>query len=141
IESESVRMSGLVEDLLLLARLDAGRPPARETVDLLPLTLECLADAPAAAPDHVWRLDLPADDEDATDFEVTVDDARLRQLLVNLLSNARVHTPPGTSVTLRLRAAADGGVDVDVSDDGPGIASDMLPLLFDRFTRGDSARG
>lgn len=141
IESESVRMSGLVEDLLLLARLDAGRPLEREAVDLLPLAVECLADAHAAGPDHVWRLDLPAEDEDTTSFEVTGDDARLRQVLVNLLSNARVHTPPGTSVTLRLRAAADGGVDVDVSDDGPGIAPDLLPLLFDRFTRGDSARG
>ena len=88
-----------------------------------------------------WRLDLPTEDEDATVFEVTGDDARLRQVLVNLLSNARVHTPPGTSVTLRLHAAADGGVDVDVSDDGPGITPDLLPLLFDRFTRGDSARG
>lgn len=168
IESEALRMGALVEDLLLLARLDAGRPLEREEVDLTLLAVDALADAHAASHDHVWELDLlsaestestesaestgsagstestdgtddPDDDAPAPDVVVRGDEARLRQVFVNLLSNARVHTPPGTRVVLGLRAEP-GTVVVSVTDDGPGIAPALLPSLFQRFSRGDSAR-
>ncbi|ACZ23166.1 signal transduction histidine kinase [Sanguibacter keddieii DSM 10542] len=150
IESEALRMGALVEDLLLLARLDAGRPLEREQVDLVVLAVDALADAHAASPDHAWELDLPggaeddgfpdvADAEDADGVVVRGDEARLRQVLVNLLSNARVHTPPGTRVVLGLRTAGEEVV-VTVTDDGPGIPSTLLPTLFQRFSRGDAAR-
>jgi two-component system OmpR family sensor kinase len=147
IESEALRMGALVEDLLLLARLDAGRPLEREQVDLTLLAVDALADAHAASHDHVWELDLLSaestdgtdDDAPAPDVVVRGDEARLRQVFVNLLSNARVHTPPGTRVVLGLRAEP-GTVVVSVTDDGPGIAPPLLPSLFQRFSRGDSAR-
>ncbi|MFD0316025.1 ATP-binding protein [Streptomyces flavalbus] len=134
IESEAGRMTLLVEDLLLLARLDAGRPLQFERTDLVPLVIDSVSDARAAGRDHVWRLDLP--DEPAL---VTADAARLQQVLVNLLANARTHTPPGTTVTARVRR---GGpwLCVDVEDDGPGIPPALLPHVFERFARGDSAR-
>ena len=150
VHSESVRMTGLVEDLLLLARLDAGRELRREEVDLLGVLLDTVADARAAGPDHVWELDLSAlgspdgeggaedddgagggDDDGAGGGDggdstgggdgaggepplVVGDEARLRQVLVNLLANARVHTPPGTRVTTRLsRGPGAAGGDAD----------------------------
>ncbi|MFE9771076.1 ATP-binding protein [Streptomyces sp. NPDC005931] len=134
IESEADRMTLLVEDLLLLARLDAGRPLRFEETDLVPLVVDTVGDARAAGPDHRWRLELP--DEPAP---VLADAARLQQVLVNLLANARTHTPPGTTVTARVRR--DGGrFRVDVVDDGPGIPPGLLPHVFERFARGDSAR-
>jgi two-component system OmpR family sensor kinase len=134
IESEAARMTLLVEDLLLLARLDAGRPLRFERTDLVPLVVDAVSDARAAGRDHIWRLGLP--DEPAL---VSADAARLQQVLVNLLANARTHTPPGTTVTARVRR--DGPwLCVDVSDDGPGIPPELLPHVFERFARGDSAR-
>ena len=150
VHSESVRMTGLVEDLLLLARLDAGRELRREEVDLLGVLLDTVADARAAGPDHVWELDLSAlgspdgaggaeDDDGAEDADggdraddaggepplVVGDEARLRQVLVNLLANARVHTPPGTRVTTRLSRGpgAAGGPGAGTADPGatPGV--------------------
>lgn len=140
IESEAGRMGTLVEDLLLLARLDSGRPLSAEPVDLTRLLLEAVGDAQVAGPEHRWRLDLPEDV-----VEVTGDEARLTQVVVNLLANARVHTPPGTTVTGRVRhtggsGLGDGSVVLEVEDDGPGIDPDLLPHIFGRFTRGDSAR-
>lgn len=133
VESEAVRMTGLVEDLLLLARLDSGRPLEREPVDLTSLVLDTVGDAAAAGPDHVWRMDLP--DEAVV---VPGDRARLHQVLANLLANARVHTPAGTTVTARL---LDGDlVTVEVGDDGPGIADERQSTVFERFARGDSSR-
>ncbi|MFB7593185.1 sensor histidine kinase [Streptomyces sp. NPDC056160] len=134
IESEADRMTLLVEDLLLLARLDAGRPLRFEQTDLLPLVVDTVSDARAAGPDHIWRLDLP--DGPAA---VSADAARLQQVLVNLLANARTHTPPGTTVTARVRRGG-AWLCVDVEDDGPGIAGQLLPHVFERFARGDSAR-
>lgn len=134
VESESGRMATLVEDLLLLARLDAGRGLDQDTVDLSMLLIETLSDARVAGPEHHWRLDLP---EDAV--EVVGDRARLTQVLVNLLANARRHTPPGTTVTGSVRPAGDHAV-ITVEDDGPGIAPELMPTLFERFSRGDSAR-
>ncbi|WNB85625.1 sensor histidine kinase [Cellulomonas sp. ATA003] len=85
------------------------------------------------------------DDDAAGDLDVIVpavrgDEDRLRQVLANLLANARVHTPPGTTVTTSVQACPDGTVELRVTDDGPGIPPDLQPHLFDRFTRGDSAR-
>ncbi|GAB2733380.1 sensor histidine kinase [Streptomyces bullii] len=134
IESEAGRMTLLVEDLLLLARLDAGRPLQFERTDLVPLVVDTVSDARAAGQDHVWRLELP--DEPAP---VSADAARLQQVLVNLLGNARAHTPPGTTVTARVRR--DGPwLCVDVEDNGQGIPPELLPHVFERFARGDSAR-
>ncbi|MET7450364.1 HAMP domain-containing sensor histidine kinase [Streptomyces sp. NPDC005574] len=134
IESEAGRMTFLVEDLLLLARLDAGRPLQFEQTDLVPLVVDTISDARAAGRDHNWRLDLP--DEPAL---VSADAARLQQVFVNLLANARTHTPPGTTVTARVQRRGPW-LCVDVEDDGQGIPPDLLPRVFERFARGDSAR-
>ncbi|MFF2603651.1 ATP-binding protein [Streptomyces californicus] len=185
IESEADRMTGLVEDLLLLARLDAGRPLSYGSTDLLPLVVDAVSDAraadrpgpqphdgpaadrtgtgpgsqpydgPEAAADrpatgsgtgsatgsgaarHRWRLELPAEP-----VTVRADSARLLQVLVNLLANARTHTPPGTTVTVSVRppARAGGPVALEVRDDGPGIPAALLPHVFERFARGDASR-
>ena len=134
VESEALRMQGLVEDLLLLARLDAGRALEREPVDLTMIAMTAVGDIHAAAPEHRWRLDLP--DEPV---EVVGDEGRLRQVLVNLLANARTHTPSGTTVTTSLRRE-DGEVVLVVTDDGPGVPDELQPEVFERFTRGDDAR-
>ncbi|KQY23602.1 histidine kinase [Cellulomonas sp. Root485] len=138
VESESERMTALLEDMLLLARLDAGRPLATEPVDLTVLAIDAVTDAHAAGPDHDWRLDLPSE-EHLEDALVLGDDHRLRQVLANLLSNARLHTPAGTAVTARVRRAGDTVV-LQVSDDGPGIPPALRESLFQRFTRGDASR-
>ncbi|MEU2338539.1 HAMP domain-containing sensor histidine kinase [Streptomyces sp. NPDC013172] len=134
IESEAGRMTLLVEDLLLLARLDAGRPLQFEHTDLIPLVVDTISDSRAAGMDHNWRLDLP--DEPAL---VSADAARIQQVLVNLLGNARKHTPPGTTVTARIERRGPWTC-VDVEDNGQGIPPDLLPHVFERFARGDSAR-
>ncbi|WP_327429969.1 HAMP domain-containing sensor histidine kinase [Streptomyces sp. NBC_01236] len=134
IESEAGRMTGLVEDLLLLARLDAGRPLQYEQTDLVPLVIDAVSDARAAGRDHNWRLELP--EEPAL---VSADAARLQQVLVNLFANARTHTPPGTTVTARVHRHGPW-LCVDVQDDGQGIPADLLPRVFERFARGDSSR-
>lgn len=141
IESESLRMQGLVEDLLLLARLDAGRPLAQEPVDLTLLALDAVSDARAASPGHLWGLDLPEEP-----VEVLGDQARLHQVLGNLLTNARNHTPPGTRVTTRLRPGSETDpsrtdlVTLSVTDNGPGIPEALQESVFQRFTRGDESR-
>ncbi|MCW2521728.1 MAG: two component sensor kinase, partial [Frankiales bacterium] len=130
ITAESVRMGALVEDLLLLARLDSGRPLLREPVDLTRLVLDAALDAQTLGRDHSWRLELP-------EQEVTIagDANSLRQVLVNLLGNAIEHTPAGTQVSISL-AADRGAAIVVISDDGPGISPDFLPHIFERFARG-----
>ncbi|MFI7285273.1 sensor histidine kinase [Streptomyces anulatus] len=144
IESEADRMTGLVEDLLLLARLDAGRPLSYGSTDLLPLVVDAISDARAAdqgAPGqdarHRWRLELPAEP-----VTVRADPGRFQQVLVNLLANARTHTPPGTTVTVAVRPSvrAGGPVTLEVADDGPGIPAELLPHVFERFARGDASR-
>jgi two-component system OmpR family sensor kinase len=134
VDAESTRMSALVEDLLLLARLDAGRPLAAEPVDVTMLVLEAVDDARVVAPDHLWRLELP--EESA--IEVTGDELRLHQVVTNLLGNARRHTPPGTTVTVK--ATLRNPVVLAVHDDGPGFPPDLAASAFERFTRGDTAR-
>lgn len=134
IDGESQRMTRLVDDLLLLARLDAGRPLEHEPVDLTLLILNATDDARAAGPAHHWLLDLP--EEPVT---VTGDAHRLQQAIGNLLANARTHTPPGTNVTIALTADQDGAC-VSVSDNGPGIPEELQPEVFSRFVRADHAR-
>ncbi|MFE9822515.1 ATP-binding protein [Streptomyces sp. NPDC005791] len=145
IESEAERMTGMVEDLLLLARLDAGRPLSYESTDLSPLVIDAVSDArvadraPGGAPGatHHWRLELP--ELPAT---VLADPTRIQQVLVNLLANARTHTPPGTTVTARVRQASRElpWVTLEVQDDGPGIPAELQPRVFERFARGDASR-
>ena len=134
IESESVRMTELVEDLLLLARLDEGRELAAVPVDLARVVVEAVGDAQAAGPEHEWEVRLP---DAAT--TVTGDEPRLRQVVTNLLANARVHTPEGTSVVATLEHDGDEVV-FSVEDDGPGIPPELAASLFERFARGDSSR-
>jgi two-component system OmpR family sensor kinase len=133
IESESIRMTSLVEDLLLLARLDAGRELVLGEVDLVPLVVDAVSDAHAAAPDHEWQLNTP------DEVVVTGDGGRLHQVIANLLANARAHTPPGTRVTTTLAVEGDDAL-ISVHDDGPGISPGLLPVLFERFARGDGSR-
>jgi two-component system, OmpR family, sensor kinase len=155
VQSESARMGVLVDDLLLLARLDAGRPLARETVDLTRLAIDATSDARVARRDHRWVLDLPDDP-----VTVSGDEHRLHQVLVNLLSNAGRHTPEGSTVVVKVSIgdpddhAADTDaesvrrgqlpnpprVELSVTDDGPGIPPGLLPDLFERFTRADTSR-
>jgi two-component system, OmpR family, sensor kinase len=157
VQSESARMSVLVDDLLLLARLDAGRPLEREPVDLSRLAIDVTSDARVARRDHHWRLDLPSDP-----ILVRGDEHRLHQVLANLMSNAGKHTPAGSTVTLALQVEAtpaahaavarDGAtlergvrpvaprVELSITDDGPGIPPELLPDLFERFTRADTSR-
>ena len=134
VESEAERMTHLVEDLLLLARLDSGRPLERQPVDLSRLCADVVSDAHAAGPDHQWNLDVPAGP-----LYVPGDDARLHQVVANLLGNARTHTPPGTAVTLSL-TAEDGAAVMRVVDNGPGIPAELQSEVFERFARGDSSR-
>ncbi|WP_084355647.1 sensor histidine kinase [Actinomyces radicidentis] len=158
VHSESLRMTALVEDLLLLARLDAGRELHHEEVDLVGLLLDTVSDARAAGPEQEWDLDLAvledgaATDDGTADGDEDVepepplvigDEARLRQVVVNLLANARVHTPTGTHVTTTLsrEQGADGDrLVIRIADDGPGIDPAVRDRLFERFARGDSSR-
>jgi two-component system, OmpR family, sensor kinase len=158
--SESRRMSTLVDDLLLLARLDAGRPLGRDPVDMTRLAIDAASDAQVARPGHRWILELPDDP-----VSTLGDEDRLRQVLGNLVTTAGRHTPDGTSVTIRLsdrlpdggRTPVPGGtvpgctvqrgalpaeprLVISVTDDGPGIQPDLLPELFERFTRADTSR-
>ncbi|HUQ00827.1 MAG TPA: HAMP domain-containing sensor histidine kinase [Aeromicrobium sp.] len=128
VSSESERMSTLVEDLLLLARLDAGRELERESVDLSRLVVEAVDDARLLSPDHHWVLDVG--DEPV---EVTGDERSLRQVVTNLVANARLHTPAGTTVTISVRPG-----ELTVADDGPGF--DDPDHALERFSRGDPSR-
>jgi len=132
VESEVGRISTLVEDMLLLARLDSGRPLGHQEVDLTQLVVEAVADAKVVGPSHRWRLEVPS--EPVTTIG---DELRLHQAVTNLLNNARRHTPAGTTVTARVLA---NPTRIEIHDDGPGIPSDLMPVLWERFTRGDSSR-
>ncbi|MGZ4524878.1 MAG: sensor histidine kinase [Mycobacterium sp.] len=134
VASETERMTRLVEDLLLLARLDSGRPLEREPVDLSRLAVDAVNDAHVAGPDHQWELDLPEEP-----VMVPGDSARLHQVLTNLLANARVHTGAGTVVTTRLSTEPSHSV-LQVIDNGPGIPATLQSEVFERFARGDSSR-
>lgn len=134
IEAESVRMTSLVESLLLLARLDETAAVDNEFVDLSRLIIDAVGDAHAAGPDHVWELEIP--DESIV---IKGDRARVHQVIVNLLANARVHTPAGTKVTASLTREGERVI-IEIRDTGPGIAAELQPTVFERFVRGDSSR-
>ncbi|WP_118915771.1 sensor histidine kinase [Mycobacterium shigaense] len=134
VASETERITRLVEDLLLLARLDSGRPLEREPVDLSRLAVDAVSDAHVAGPDHQWELDLPEEP-----VLITGDAARLHQVLTNLLANARIHTGAGTVVTTRLSAEPTESV-LQVIDNGPGIPPALVSEVFERFARGDTSR-
>jgi two-component system OmpR family sensor kinase len=130
--AESARLGAMVDELLLLAQLDAGRPLARESVDLTRLVLDAVEDARASGPGHRWELDLSE-----TPVTVPGDGARLAQATANLLMNARRHTPPGTRITVGLELRPDRRCALTVSDDGPGIPAEFQPSIFERFTRAE----
>ena len=134
VESEAVRMSVLVDELLLLARLDAGRDLELAEVDLALLAADAVSDAHVAAPGHHWQLDVPP-----VAVLVPGDAVRLHQVVANLLGNVRTHTPEGTTATVRLRIE-DGAAVLSVVDDGPGIPAALQARVFERFARGDSSR-
>jgi len=134
IQAQSLRMTRLVEDLLLLARLDEGQELVHGTVDLTQLALEGLSDARPTGPEHVWNIDVPAEP-----ILMLGDAGRLHQVVANLLANARTHTPAGTAITLRVAREGDQAV-IRVHDDGPGIEPAVRDQLFGRFARGDSSR-
>ena len=134
VESEADRMSHLVEDLLLLARLDSGPDLDIQPTDLSEVVVNAVSDARVAGPDHRWRLNVP-------EHPVTAlgDPHRLHQVVANLLANARTHTPPGTEVETSI-AAQDGAAVLTVVDTGPGIPEDLQRRVFERFTRADVSR-
>jgi two-component system OmpR family sensor kinase len=126
-------MSHLVEDLLLLARLDESRPIDRSAVDLSEVAAEAIEAARAVGPQ--WPLQFRAE----TPVVVAGDRIRLRQVFDNLLSNVRAHTPPGTTATVTV-ATVNGEAVCEVADDGPGIAAADAARLFERFFRADPSR-
>lgn len=135
VTAQSLRMSRLVEDLLMLARLDEGHPLALRTVDVTPIVMDAVSDVRVGASDHQWKLDVP----DAP-VNAKCDDGQLKQVVLNLLSNAAKHTPAGTTVTTVVSCESDGTAVVKVTDDGPGIAPAFREVIFDRFSRADAAR-
>lgn len=136
IEAESRRMGVLVEDLLLLAQLDAQRPLERSRVDLLALASDAVHDARSIAPDRPITLEVL--DGPGTP-EVTGDEARLRQVLGNLVANALRHTPDGAAVTVRVGTVGQDAV-LEVQDTGPGMEESDAQRVFERFYRADTSR-
>ncbi|MGY1552225.1 sensor histidine kinase [Microbacterium sp. A588] len=134
IQAQSLRMTRLVEDLLLLARLDEGQELVHGTVDLTQLALEGLADARPTGPNHSWSIDVPEEP-----VSMPGDAGRLHQVVANLLANARTHTPEGTEITLGVAREGDEAL-IRVHDNGPGIDPHVREELFARFARGDDSR-
>jgi two-component system OmpR family sensor kinase len=132
-EQEALRMGGLVDDLLLLARLDQGRPLEKAPLDLGVLAIDSCSDAQVVAPDHRIVADVQPD------VIVDGDEPRLRQVVHNLVRNAVVHTPTGTNVHVQVAVIAGRAV-LEVRDDGPGMDSDAVAHAFERFWRADTSR-
>ena len=133
IEKESVRMSALVEDLLLLARLDQSREIERKPVDLVHVIEETVASAIAAGPEHPITVEVP------NELYTLGDSNRIYQVFTNLLANARTHTPTGTAITITARAEDDGAY-ITVADNGPGLSEPDQKKIFERFFRADPSR-
>ena len=136
IEDEAKRMGLLVDDLLLLARLDQQRPLRMEPVDLLPIAADALHNAQAVQPGRSIALEILPDSEAPV---VEGDEARLRQVLGNLVSNALHHTPLEAPITVSV-GTRDGEAILEVSDTGPGLDDEQKARVFERFYRADSAR-
>jgi len=144
VEKEAARMGLLVEDLLLLARLDKQRPLARQPVDLLSLAADAVGDARLLAPARTIDLSV----QPGAAFLVIGDEPRLRQVIGNLMSNALTHTPDGTSIEVSVSSgtldpqAGDHtpAVILDVTDQGPGMTQEQARRVFERFYRADQAR-
>ncbi|MDG4762260.1 HAMP domain-containing sensor histidine kinase [Micromonospora sp. WMMD710] len=137
IEDEAARMGLLVEDLLLLARLDRERPLSLAPVELPVLASDAVHAARAMAPDR--RIDLEIEPGSGP-LLVSADDARLRQVIGNLVTNALTHTPPDAEIRLRLREEKGNLAVVEVADTGPGLSPDQAERVFERFYRADAAR-
>lgn len=136
IEDEAARMGLLVEDLLLLARLDRERPLELAPVELPVIAADAVEAAGAVAPDRAVTLDIA---NDAGPLVVLADDGRLRQIVGNLMTNALTHTPEGTSVAIRLYRVGTDAV-LEVADSGPGLTPEQAERVFERFYRVDAAR-
>jgi two-component system OmpR family sensor kinase len=140
VEAEASRMGLLVEDLLMLARLDQQRPLDIKPVDLLTLAADSVQDARMIAPDRTIELQVAP----GAAFIVDGDEARLRQVIGNLMTNALAHTPAGTPVTVRIGSGSlDNGAQaaiLDVADRGPGLTPEQAQHVFERFYRADTAR-
>ena len=134
IEKESLRMGSLVEDLLLLARLDQARDVENVPVNLSVVVKEAVESARAAGPQHPVTVEVP--DED---IYVLGDTNRIHQVVANLLANARTHTPIGTKISAKI-AQSDEGVTVSVHDEGPGLSEHDQEKIFERFFRADVSR-
>jgi two-component system, OmpR family, sensor kinase len=137
IEDQARRMGILVEDLLLLARLDQQRPLERSAVDLVTLAADAKQDAEAIDPVRRISLEVEAGQDPPI---VLGDDTRLRQVVGNLMSNALVHTPPGTAISIRVGTTSDGMGALDVADRGPGLSVEDAAHVFERFYRADPSR-
>lgn len=143
VEQESRRMGGLVEDMLVLARLDQQRPIERRPVDLLTLAADAVQDARIVAPNRAIDLTVGT----GTAFLVLGDEARLRQVISNLMSNALTHTPEGSPISVRIHAVQQAGnppvpsAVLEVMDHGPGLTPEQASRVFERFYRADQARG
>jgi two-component system OmpR family sensor kinase len=133
IEEESVRMSTLVDDMLLIARLDQGRPLENKPVDLQAIARDAAADARAVAPNREVKVDAPAP------VVVPGDDTRLRQAVGNLMRNALVHTPGATPIEISV-SSENGFARISVADHGPGLRPDQLERIFEPFYRADPSR-
>jgi len=133
IEKESIRMGSLVEDLLLLARVDEARPFALEPVDLTNVLEESVASARAAGPEHPITTDVPKD------LHVLGDSKRIHQAIANLLANARTHTPINTIIEVSA-AQSDNEITISVKDSGPGLSESDQARIFERFFRADPSR-
>jgi two-component system OmpR family sensor kinase len=134
IEGESIRMGSLVEDLLLLARLDQSREMESLPVDIAAVTRDAVASAQAAGPSHPISLTA-----DVSELYILGDKNRIHQVVANLLANAKTHTPDGTKITVSITRSEDG-VRISVIDNGPGLSEDDQKRVFERFYRADSSR-
>jgi two-component system OmpR family sensor kinase len=134
IEAESKRMGSLVEDLLLLARLDQAREMESKPVDLQKVIESAVISARAAGPLHPVSF-TPSRDE----LFALGDEARIHQVVANLLANARAHTPAGTQITVSVTRDVDG-IRIAVADNGPGLSTEDQKMIFERFYRADTSR-
>ncbi len=153
IGAEAERMRALVEDLLLLARMDEGQGVQKTSVNIAQLLADALFDAQVASGEHHWELEI-AQDSDLENYVTQGEESRLRQVFANLLANVRLHTPNGTHCKVAVKILEDTNtpanndttdtvtdfIEVTISDDGPGIPPELKEKVFDRFTRGEASR-